>query len=98
MLPRMVFDLERVAGLLRILDPVEEKIVRLYFGLGCQRGHAVSEIAAEFGVSRPVTEELLSEAQGKLAQAGLRGEELFAAARANAPVARPRSLRCYHRL
>ena len=63
MLPRMALDGERLAGLLRTLDALQEKVVRLYFGLGCQRGHSVSEIAGEFGVSQQVIEELLSEAE-----------------------------------
>ena len=48
-----------MAELLKTLEPLEEKVVRLYFGLGCQRGHSVSEIVDEFGVSRQVIGELL---------------------------------------
>src|SRR5258708_6551517 len=43
----MAIDLNRVAGLLKTLNPTQEKVVRLYFGLGCQRSHSASEIARE---------------------------------------------------
>ena len=43
----MVLDQNLVAGLLKTLNPTQEKVVRLYFGLGCQRSHSASEIARQ---------------------------------------------------
>lgn len=96
MLPMMALDPERVAELLRTLEPLQEKVVRLSFGLGCQRSHAAAEIAHEFGVSTERISEVLSAAESKLAQAGLTREELRAA-RANASVARHNPSPCRHR-
>ena len=33
---------------IRRLRPLQEKVVRLYFGLGCPRSHSAVEIALEF--------------------------------------------------
>ena len=41
---------------LRTLPPIEEKVVRLSYGIGCQRAHSVAEIAAEFGVGAELIE------------------------------------------
>src|ERR1700722_13344452 len=35
---------------LATLPPIEEKVVRLSYGIGCERAHSVAEIAVEFGV------------------------------------------------
>ena len=47
-------DLADIAARLRKLTPRQEKVIRLYFGLGCQRPHSAKEVAQEFGVSVPV--------------------------------------------
>jgi DNA-directed RNA polymerase sigma subunit (sigma70/sigma32) len=44
-------DLNRISELLRRLHPRQEKVLRLYLGLGCQRPHSAVEIAQQFGVS-----------------------------------------------
>jgi len=35
-------DLQDVSGRLRKLSPQQEKVIRLYFGLGCERPHSAS--------------------------------------------------------
>ena len=92
----MAIDLNRVAGLLQTLNPTQEKVVRLYFGLGCQRSHSASEIAREFHVSTQVIGGVLGGAERKLAQAGLTRGELREAARVE-PKVSPRTRRCRHR-
>jgi DNA-directed RNA polymerase sigma subunit (sigma70/sigma32) len=93
----MALDPNRVAELLQTLSPLQEKVVRLYFGLGCQRCYAASEIARELDVSPQVIRGVLGEAQRKLAQGGLKRDELRHAARTESRVAR-RTLRCDHPL
>ena len=93
----MAIDLNRVAGLLKTLNPTQEKVVRLYFGLGCQRSHSASEIAREFHVSTQVIGGVLGGAERKLAQAGLTRGELREAARVE-PEVSPRTPSCRHRL
>jgi RNA polymerase primary sigma factor len=51
--PLMARDLrEETAGVLRMLTPNEEKVVRMRFGIGCDREHTLEEIATEFGLTR----------------------------------------------
>jgi hypothetical protein len=97
MLPVMGMDLDRVAGPLKALEPVQEKVVRLYFGLGCQRPHAISEIAHEFHVSAQAIADVLREAERQLAKAGLTREELRESARAKGSWPVQRTVRCRHR-
>ena len=40
------------AGILKTLSPKEEKVVRLRFGIGCEREHTLEEIGQEFDVTR----------------------------------------------
>jgi RNA polymerase primary sigma factor len=40
------------AGALRTLDPNEEKVIRMRFGIGCDREHTLGEIAQKFNLSR----------------------------------------------
>jgi hypothetical protein len=47
-------DLPGISGRLGKLSPQQEKVIRLYFGLGCERPHSAREIAQEFGVSAQV--------------------------------------------
>ena len=91
----MPIHLNRVVGLLKTLNPTQEKVVRLYFGLGCQRSHSASEIAREFHVSTQVIGGVLGGAERKLAQAGLTRGQLREAARVE-PKVSPRTPRCRH--
>jgi Sigma-70, region 4 len=83
-------DLERISDLLRKLSPRQEKVIRLFFGLGCQRPHSAQEVAQEFGVSVQAIAGLLGAAQRRLAQAGLTSSQLRQAARGEADL-RPSS-------
>ena len=74
-------DLQRISGLLRKLSPRQEKAIRLFFGLGCQRPHSAREVAQECGVSAQVIAGLLGAAQRRLAQDGLSSSQLREAAR-----------------
>ena len=40
------------AGVLKTLAPNEEKIIRMRFGIGCEREHTLEEIGQEFDVTR----------------------------------------------
>src|SRR3984957_2744644 len=64
-------DREGITRLLRGLAPMKEKILRLYFGLGCERTHTAREMAEEFGVSAQVIAGILGAAQRRLAAKGL---------------------------
>ena len=44
-------DLDGLARRLRQLRPEAEKVIRMYFGLGCPRCHSAQEMAAGFGVT-----------------------------------------------
>ena len=85
-----------IAELLKTLSPLQEKVVRLYFGLGCQRSHSASEIAEEFHVSPQRSGAILSGAEEKLQQLGWTGSELRQAARADGDVSGQRSRICHH--
>ena len=74
-------DLAHIAARLRKLTPRQEKVIRLYFGLGCQRRHSAQEVAQEFGVSVPVIAGIIGAAQRRLGQEGLTSGHLREAAR-----------------
>jgi RNA polymerase primary sigma factor len=40
------------AGMLKTLSPRQEKVIRLRFGIGCQREHTLEEIGQEFNLTR----------------------------------------------
>jgi hypothetical protein len=61
-------DLSRISEILRMLRPRQEKVIRLYFGLGCQRPHSVLEIAEAFAVSSQVIAGILGAAESRLAR------------------------------
>lgn len=65
-------DLPQISRLLRKLNPRQEKVVRLFFGLGCQRPRSAREVAQEFGVSVQVIAGLLGAAQRRLTSSQLR--------------------------
>jgi hypothetical protein len=62
---------DAIGTALRKLRPIEEKIVRLSYGIGCQRAHSAAEIAEEFGVGWELVDAILEEAEKRLAQAGV---------------------------
>ena len=75
-----------LAEVLRKLSPRQEKVTRMYYGLGCQRPHSAPEMAQEFGVSEQVIAALLGAAQRRLAREGLSAGDLREAARQPAEV------------
>src|SRR5580698_8936912 len=88
-------DLTRISEILRMLQPRQEKVIRLYFGLGCQRPHSALEIAEAFAVSYQVIAGILGAAQSRLARLGLTPSEMREAARREAELHHqpgPRSL------
>lgn len=42
----------QTAGVLKTLSPSEEKVIRMRFGIGCDREHTLGEIAHQFNLSR----------------------------------------------
>ena len=74
-------DRDRIGGLLRGLRPMQEKVLRLYFGLGCERPHSAQEMAEEFGVSVQVIAGIIGAAQRRLVKQGLTASDLREAAR-----------------
>ena len=74
-------DLDRIFLLLRELRPRQEKVLRLYLGLGCERPHSAQEMAEELGVSVQVIAGIIGAAQRRLAQEGLTASDLCEAAR-----------------
>src|ERR1039457_7340222 len=77
-----------------MLKPRQEKVIRLYFGLGCQRPHSAGKIAQAFEVSSQVIAGILGAAQRRLAGIGLTAIQIREAARWEAalqhqPGARP---------
>src|ERR1017187_7058089 len=69
---QMAVDLDRISALLKEhLSPLQEKVVRLYFGLGCSRSFSAAEIARELRVSRQMVSGIVGGAQTKLAPVGL---------------------------
>jgi DNA-directed RNA polymerase sigma subunit (sigma70/sigma32) len=85
-------DMDRISGLLRGLLPRQEKVIRLYFGLGCERAHSAQEMAEEFGVSAQVIAGTIGAAQRRLAQEGLTANDLREAARSATEAAALRPL------
>ena len=63
--------MDGISRLLRGLRPRQEKVLRLYFGLGCERPHSAQEMAEEFGVSVPVIAGITGAALRRLAPQGL---------------------------
>ena len=43
---------EETGDVLKTLSPKEEKVVRMRFGIGCDREHTLEEIGQEFAVTR----------------------------------------------
>src|ERR1019366_7891291 len=43
---------DETANILKTLSPKEERVIRLRFGIGCEREHTLEEIGQEFDVTR----------------------------------------------
>jgi DNA-directed RNA polymerase sigma subunit (sigma70/sigma32) len=43
---------DETANILKTLSPKEEKVIRLRFGIGCDREHTLEEIGQQFDVTR----------------------------------------------
>ena len=82
-------DLNRISEILRMLQPRQEKVIRLYFGLGCQRSHSALEIAEAFEVSSQVIAGILGAAERSLVRLGLTPIQMRAAARREAALHPP---------
>ena len=73
-------DMGRLGELLRELEPLQEKTVRLRYGLGCQRpAHRIEEIAGAFGISSAEVARTLDTARHRLMRLGLDAGQLRAA-------------------
>jgi hypothetical protein len=72
-----------------MLKPRQEKVIRLYFGLGCQRPHSALEIGQAFAVSSQVIAGILGAAERRLARLGLTPIQMREAARREAELHDP---------
>ena len=43
---------DEITDVLRTLSPKEEKVIRMRFGIGCDREHTLAEIGQEFALTR----------------------------------------------
>ena len=57
---------DETAGILKTLSPKEEKVIRLRFGIGCEREHTLEEIGQEFDVTRERIRQLEAKALRQL--------------------------------
>ncbi|MBV8731293.1 MAG: sigma-70 family RNA polymerase sigma factor [Acidobacteriia bacterium] len=57
---------DKTAGLLRMLTPGEEKVLRMRFGIGFDREHTLEEIAQDFGLTRERIRQIEMKAMQKL--------------------------------
>ncbi len=63
--PLMAHDVrDETADVLRRLTPAEERVIRMRFGIGCDREHTLEEIAQGFGLTR----ERIRQIEGKALQ------------------------------
>jgi RNA polymerase primary sigma factor len=63
--PMMHSDVRQgTAVALKMLSPTEEKVIRMRFGIGCDREHTLEEIASDFGLTR----ERIRQIEGKALQ------------------------------
>jgi RNA polymerase primary sigma factor len=61
---------EETAGVLTMLSPGEEKVIRMRFGIGCDREHTLEEIAQHFGRTRERIRQIEVKALRKLRDPG----------------------------
>jgi RNA polymerase primary sigma factor len=65
--PLMARDMrEQTAGVLKMLTPTEETIIRMRFGIGYDRDHTLEEIAAKFDLTRERIRQIEVQALRKL--------------------------------
>ncbi len=65
--PLMAHDVrDETADVLRRLTPAEERVIRLRFGIGCDREHTLEEIAQVFGLTRERIRQIEAKALQKL--------------------------------
>ena len=57
---------DETAGILKTLSPREEKVIRLRFGIGCEREHTLEEIGQEYDVTRERIRQIEAKALRKL--------------------------------
>ena len=57
---------EETAGVLQMLTPTEEKIIRMRFGIGHDREHTLEEIAEGFGLTRERIRQIEAQALRRL--------------------------------
>jgi RNA polymerase primary sigma factor len=57
---------QETAGVLRTLDPNEEKVIRMRFGIGYEREHTLGEIAKRFDLSRERIRQIEAQALRRL--------------------------------
>jgi RNA polymerase primary sigma factor len=57
---------DETANILKTLSPKEEKVIRLRFGIGCEREHTLEEIGQEFDVTRERIRQIEAKALRKL--------------------------------
>ena len=57
---------EETAGVLKTLDPNEEKVIRMRFGIGYDREHTLEEIAQQFNLSRERVRQIEAQALRRL--------------------------------
>jgi RNA polymerase primary sigma factor len=61
---------DKTAGMLKILSPREERVIRLRFGIGCEREHTLEEIGQEFDLTRERIRQIEANALRRLRAAG----------------------------
>ena len=71
----------QIAACLCRLNALQEKVVRLRYGLGCRRGHPVRAIADALQMAPAVIGDILRDAEQRLAEMGWEPRQLRAAAR-----------------
>ncbi len=58
---------DETANILKTLSPKEEKVIRLRFGIGCEREHTLEEIGQEFDVTRERIRQIEAKASAPVA-------------------------------
>jgi RNA polymerase primary sigma factor len=65
--PLMTRDVrEQTAGVLKMLTPTEETVIRMRFGIGCDRDHTLEEIASKFDLTRERIRQIEAQALRRL--------------------------------